>query len=318
MGRRITPRRIPPEIVDHIIDYIHDDHRALDACALTSKTFLPRSRYHLFGAVSLDKRSNNHLLTRLYHAPHLASYVRTLQIRRARYTPGSAPSPSPPSPSPGVTLFVEREHGESCWVFLLFASLHVALRSVTRLEMEGVAFTQTFIHNLRILLPNLQELRLNGCYFDSFPRCFELHSAFPRLRSVILSEVVYTPDPKPTCLQCGRLPLHPSVKATSKTNLDVSDRPKIQNLRFKDRVAVDPITSEMLTWMLTENRYSSLATLEIAEVLENELPLVQQVLTEVGPTLRDLTIGFASEVNVEDDVIEDGQYFSRRMAKIPG
>ena len=39
--------RLPPEIVDHIIDFV-DDHGTLKACSLVAKGWAPRSRVHLF------------------------------------------------------------------------------------------------------------------------------------------------------------------------------------------------------------------------------------------------------------------------------
>ena len=43
---------IPPEIVDHIID-LTDNHRALQACSLVAKSWVGRSRVHLFRDVVL-------------------------------------------------------------------------------------------------------------------------------------------------------------------------------------------------------------------------------------------------------------------------
>ncbi|OBZ74691.1 hypothetical protein A0H81_05632 [Grifola frondosa] len=42
------PRNFPVELIDHVIDYLRYDTHSLEACALTCRSWLPRSRYHLF------------------------------------------------------------------------------------------------------------------------------------------------------------------------------------------------------------------------------------------------------------------------------
>jgi hypothetical protein len=41
------------ELTDHIIDFLHDDRRALNACALTHPTWLAASRFHLFDTITV-------------------------------------------------------------------------------------------------------------------------------------------------------------------------------------------------------------------------------------------------------------------------
>jgi len=42
---------LPPEILDLIIDHLHDEPTALKACCLVSKSWVPRTRRHLFALV---------------------------------------------------------------------------------------------------------------------------------------------------------------------------------------------------------------------------------------------------------------------------
>ena len=39
---------LPPELLDLIVDLLHDDHDALKACCLISKSWIPRTRKHIF------------------------------------------------------------------------------------------------------------------------------------------------------------------------------------------------------------------------------------------------------------------------------
>ncbi|OCH84290.1 hypothetical protein OBBRIDRAFT_741816, partial [Obba rivulosa] len=50
---RTHSERLPPELTDTIIDFLHDDDAALRACSLTCRAWLRSSRTHLFGSVSL-------------------------------------------------------------------------------------------------------------------------------------------------------------------------------------------------------------------------------------------------------------------------
>ena len=43
-----SPLVLPPEIVDHIIDLLHDDRKTLEYCCLVSSQFVPRTRKYLF------------------------------------------------------------------------------------------------------------------------------------------------------------------------------------------------------------------------------------------------------------------------------
>jgi hypothetical protein len=91
----------PPELVDAVIDQIHQDVRindgeeqylasercrriTLDACSLVSKSWLPRSRYHIFKSVRLRRRSSMRILAflTLLQAPlsTIALYVRQLHL----------------------------------------------------------------------------------------------------------------------------------------------------------------------------------------------------------------------------------------------
>ncbi|KAJ7214155.1 hypothetical protein C8J57DRAFT_1732766 [Mycena rebaudengoi] len=85
--------RLPQELIDAIINQIapqgewaavpdtyhahESDQEALMACALTSRSFLPRSREHLFDAVVLDTKAPSKLEALVSESPHiLTSYVK--------------------------------------------------------------------------------------------------------------------------------------------------------------------------------------------------------------------------------------------------
>ena len=45
---------LPPELLDHIVDHLHDDPTALEACCVVAKSWVPRARSHLFARVEFD------------------------------------------------------------------------------------------------------------------------------------------------------------------------------------------------------------------------------------------------------------------------
>jgi len=52
-------RPIPPEILDLVIDHLHDDLTALKVCCLVSKSCVPRTRSHLFAGVEIYYNSGS-------------------------------------------------------------------------------------------------------------------------------------------------------------------------------------------------------------------------------------------------------------------
>jgi hypothetical protein len=53
---------VPPELIETIIDMLHTDRAALATCALVCRSWLPRTRYHLFSEVTITSAA---VLTRL-------------------------------------------------------------------------------------------------------------------------------------------------------------------------------------------------------------------------------------------------------------
>lgn len=68
--RHSERRHVPPELVDSIIDYLRDDHTTLASCALANRSWLARSRLHLFQDLRVDgsKRSTG-CFRRLVQSP---------------------------------------------------------------------------------------------------------------------------------------------------------------------------------------------------------------------------------------------------------
>jgi len=73
--------RIPPEIVDRIIDYVHDDVKTLTACSLIARDWVPSTRLHLFTRLSLLSAHEVARFTELdSFAPNVLYYCQELSI----------------------------------------------------------------------------------------------------------------------------------------------------------------------------------------------------------------------------------------------
>ncbi|KAH9948907.1 hypothetical protein B0H21DRAFT_207870 [Amylocystis lapponica] len=73
---------LPPELCDLTIDFLQDDHRALKACSLASRSWLPRTRLYLFhSAVIATEQRYLEFESILEASPEIASCVRKLMFR---------------------------------------------------------------------------------------------------------------------------------------------------------------------------------------------------------------------------------------------
>ena len=73
---------LPPEILDYIVDFLHDEPETLEECCLVSKSWVPRARSHLFADIKIRPESDLKLWKKqLAGAGNtLAYHTRTLSI----------------------------------------------------------------------------------------------------------------------------------------------------------------------------------------------------------------------------------------------
>jgi hypothetical protein len=78
--------KLPNELTDCVIDFHHSDPRALAACSLVCKTWLPASRHHLFQTLSITPR-NVQSFIELLKSPRLtiANHPRVFGITLTEY-----------------------------------------------------------------------------------------------------------------------------------------------------------------------------------------------------------------------------------------
>ena len=72
---------LSPELIDIIIDNLHNDKRSLSACCLISKQWVPSCRFHLFSKITVTPHRISSMLHFLEsHSPSIASLVRNLVV----------------------------------------------------------------------------------------------------------------------------------------------------------------------------------------------------------------------------------------------
>jgi len=73
---------LPPEILDHIVDLLHDDPDSLEKCCLVSKSWIPRTRKHIFAHIKFDTEEDLESWKAIFPDPSTspAHYANTLYV----------------------------------------------------------------------------------------------------------------------------------------------------------------------------------------------------------------------------------------------
>ncbi|KAF8530692.1 hypothetical protein JB92DRAFT_2782395, partial [Gautieria morchelliformis] len=71
---------LPGELIDQVIDHLHDDSPSLRACCITCRAWVPSSRFHIFHDIVLPAKRADALALILETSPHIAPLVRSLAI----------------------------------------------------------------------------------------------------------------------------------------------------------------------------------------------------------------------------------------------
>ena len=144
---------LPPEIFDLIIDFLHDDPDTLEACCLVSKSWIYRTRKHLFAHVEFLSQSDLKLWRKTFPDPSNspAHYARSLSIYASE-----------------VLTLVDTGVGD--WIR--------AFSGVLRLRL-GVSHTDISLAPLYGLFSTLKSLRVDyGSYLYPLEKFYLLGSDF--------------------------------------------------------------------------------------------------------------------------------------------
>ncbi|OCH95240.1 hypothetical protein OBBRIDRAFT_613978, partial [Obba rivulosa] len=135
MARMIA---LPSELIDSIIDFLHDDREALANCSLTCRSWLPRTRYHKFSTMIVTEDVKEKYSQFLDDCPDVRPYFRILRLNAF----GTNPS----------------------WNDWNVMSFVTRLPNIYTLVFRGLSF-----HSAPPLGPDirLRELMFHNCFFQS-------------------------------------------------------------------------------------------------------------------------------------------------------
>jgi hypothetical protein len=154
-------RYLPPEILDSIVDLLHDEPESLEACCLVSKSWVPRARMHLFARIVFECPAHLEAWKEIFPDPanSPAHHTRFLVVHR-----------------PEVVTVADAEEGG--WI--------LTFSNVERLELwNEVSAGGLNLLPFQNFSPVLKSLRFN---FDSFPlsKAFNLICSLPLLEDLSL------------------------------------------------------------------------------------------------------------------------------------
>jgi hypothetical protein len=154
---------LPAEMLNHIVDHLHDTRDALRNCCLVSKSWIPRTRKHLFANIVFPG-------------------VKTLQSWERTF-----PNPSTSPARYARTLLV----GSSHVVVTADADADGWIRGFSRVEHLVLDSHSLFANSsslvpFRGFSPSLKSLHITVAIYPS-PRVFDLILSFPLLEDLALS-----------------------------------------------------------------------------------------------------------------------------------
>jgi hypothetical protein len=81
-GTVMSNPHLPAELLDHIVDHLHDAEDALRKCCLVSKSWIPRTRWHLFANIAFPAVGSLESWKKTFPDPSMspAHYTKTLSV----------------------------------------------------------------------------------------------------------------------------------------------------------------------------------------------------------------------------------------------
>ena len=157
---------LPPEILDHIVEFLHDDPKTLKGCCLVSKSWIPRTRKYLFDEIELRYKAHLRLWKEMFPDPSTspANFAKCLHVGCA-----SAITTADAEAGGWLTGFThithlgvgprETYHGESGISLIPFLRFS---RTIKSLHIKSVDLPPSRIFDFILSSPLLEDLNLVG------------------------------------------------------------------------------------------------------------------------------------------------------------
>ncbi|KAM5530806.1 hypothetical protein V8D89_015547 [Ganoderma adspersum] len=243
--------RVPVELSDYIIDFLHDDPQTLRACASTCNAWAPASRFHLFATVSLNSANSTTTFRRLLgSSPDLGLYVHDLAAAKLSHvvTP-SGPGEVPEEPEPAQNTLPP--------ILARCPSLHTL--SLAHADLKCFPDIRALVH------PSVSALTLSYCQFTDLADVADLVSSFPSLAFLSLSGLTWKDEAR---------------------TIAPAPLPMLRSLSL----GRDMDSEKFFEWLEGASVHTSLTSLSARCASEHDADLVGAFVKLAGPSLHELSL----------------------------
>ena len=265
--------RLPPELIDHTIDYLHDSPSTLRACARVCRAWVAPSRFHLFYRHEITPNNNirtvpqqiGQLLEFLQGSPHIAFYIREFYL-----------SPGYHSRMPDS----DRSQVDAALPHLLGM-----LTQLRKLVLTGIPFTG--------LVPDTR-----AAFRALFALPCLVHVAVERLEVAKIEHFASLLCPSLKRLSAS-VSLEKDFIFQSEDIRAVDDEVKAVELQKRSRCCLDHLHSDspvFIRWLLGTQTMIDISTIRTLDVWcsEDMEGLAARLIRRLGPSLENLTIHIPS------------------------
>jgi hypothetical protein len=252
--------RLPAELTDRAIDYLHSDKGALAACSLVCKTWLPASRYHFFQRIRVTLVNNNvDAFVELLDSPASTFFMYALELQiypvMPRHDRGERDEPhSARYICNAISHYLSRLKIKSLRFFYVEWD-------ITDEKLEEIIFG----HFATIPALNMWDVRFSG------PNQFiKFVTSFVSLKELLFRITFGTHDFAHT------------------TPFTLS--PLLRNVDFTLRE--EGLGIHSLTWFLSEVQFPPLTSLSLFTIHDEDLDVVQAVFQSLGPSVHRIHLYF--------------------------
>ncbi|KAH9856378.1 hypothetical protein C2E23DRAFT_944504 [Lenzites betulinus] len=206
--------RLPLELLEQIVDHLHNDVAALRSCALVCRSLVASVRHYLFHRIVITAKNFVNAVLLFVKNPHLAGHVRELVRVAARPPRGQGPP-------------------KLLRVFALV--LAPRLSNVVRLTLKDVPFDAGVVALFASPFPRLHTLSLFDCWFRCNADLDALVRAHPGVHT----------------LRCGRLCSRFGASDSDHGRIAQPGAAKLAMRALKVTEAYSPSPLTLMPWLVT-------------------------------------------------------------------
>ena len=170
-------RYLPPEMLDYIVDILHDDPQALHNCCFVAKSWVPRTRKHLFAKIGFNSPKDLQSWRKTFPDPSNspARYTRTLSVKYAKDATVADTVEGGCIPTFSRVVCLELYIHPTSLREISLSPFHQFSPTLKSLHVNTVAFPCTRIFNLALSFPLLEDLSFvcfnlsSSTYDDGYP-----------------------------------------------------------------------------------------------------------------------------------------------------